>query len=110
QGVADGLPALPPEPPLPANSGCPADMALVDGGFLLDEKGREDTDEVLVAQNATCTFFRTGDHGVNALCDRFDADAWRARAAKLPKKPLRFCIDRYEYPNARGEFPLVVVT
>lgn len=109
QGVADALPPLPPEPEADA-SGCPPGMLHVKGSFVLDAKGRDDTDEVGAYQNQVCSFWRTTDHGENGLCDRFDAERWRARVATLPTKPLDFCVDRYEYPNAYGEFPLVVVT
>ncbi len=109
QGVADALPPLPPEAAA-GSAACPAGMLRVKGGFVLDDKGRADTDQVAAYQNAVCTFWRTPDHGENGLCDRFDADRWRAKVATLLKQPMDFCIDRYEYPNAHGEFPLVVVT
>jgi hypothetical protein len=109
QGVADELPALPSEPAADSR-GCTAGMLRVQGSYLLDRSSRDDTDAVVTYQNEICTFWRTPDHGENGLCDRFDAEKWRARVAELPKKPMDFCIDRYEYPNAYGEFPLVVVT
>jgi hypothetical protein len=109
QGVADSLPALPPEP-VGDPRGCASGMARVRGSFVIDASGRDDTDAVLAEQNATCTFWRTRTRGENGLCDRFDADKWRARVAALPKKAMDFCIDRYEYPNAYGELPLVAVT
>lgn len=109
QAVAEGQPALPPEPPR-AGGGCPAGMLRVRGGFLVDRAGREDTDEVQLAQDRACRRWRTADRGVNGLCDRFDAEAWRAIAAGFPRKPVDVCVDRFEYPNARGEYPLVVVT
>jgi hypothetical protein len=109
QGVAESLPALGPEPSANAR-GCSPGMLRVQGSYLLDAAGRDDTEGVAAAQNTTCAFWRTANHGENGLCDRFDADRWREKAAALPKKPLDFCIDRYEFPNAFGEFPLVVVT
>lgn len=109
QGVADGMNALSEEPPLDPR-GCPLGMVRVTGSFVVDQSGRDDTEAVTSYQNQACTFWRTADHGENGLCDRFDADRWRARVAALPKKPLDYCIDRYEYPNAYGELPLVVVT
>jgi hypothetical protein len=109
QGVAASLPALPPEPAADPG-GCPAGMLRVRGSVVVDASGRDDTDAVLAEQNATCTFWRTRTRGENGLCDRFDPDRWRARVAALPTKPMDFCIDRYEYPNAYGELPLVAVT
>lgn len=109
QPSATGLPALPPEPAA-GRGGCPAGMLPVDGELLLDADGREDTDGVQLAQDEACTKWRTDDRSVNGLCDRFDRDRWSAIRATLPRKHYRFCIDRYEFPNAYGEFPLVVVT
>jgi formylglycine-generating enzyme required for sulfatase activity len=108
QGVADG-PALPPEPPLDPK-GCPAGMVRVAGKYLLDRRGRDDSDEVMLAQNGACSRWRTEDHGLNGLCDRVDPDKWKAIADALPRRDVNVCVDRYEYPNAYGELPLVVVT
>ena len=109
QAVADDLPELPPEPSF-APSVCPGGMSLVEGEYLLDKDGRDDGDGVMLAQNQACAFFRTADHGINALCDRFDRAAWLRAVEGYPRRHLRVCVDRYEYPNRRGEFPLVVVT
>lgn len=109
QAASESLPALPAEEPRDPKR-CPAGMLLVEGGFLVDEKGRDDNDRVQSLQNEACTFWRTADHGVEGLCDRFDRQRWLESSRPLSRKPLRFCIDRYEFPNARGEFPLVVVT
>ncbi len=109
QPVADGLPPLPTETPRDSK-GCQAGMLPIEGGMLLDARGREDTDEVLILQNRACTHFRTNDHGVNALCDTFDRQKWLDLSRELPRKQLKLCIDRYEFPNVYGEFPLVVVT
>ena len=109
QGVAEPLPRLPAELPRDPK-GCGDGMLLVAGGFLVDESGRLDTDRVQSLQNESCTLWRTADHGLEGLCDRFDRERWVASTSRLSRKPLHFCIDRYEFPNAHGEFPLVVVT
>lgn len=109
QAVADSLPALAPESPIDAQD-CPAGMIRVQGEFLLDSRGKEDSDEIQLAQNEACAHWKTEDHGVNGLCDRFDPERWKNISAKFPRKTLRFCIDRYEYPGVYGEFPLVVTT
>jgi Sulfatase-modifying factor enzyme 1 len=109
QAAAEALPALPPEPPLDTK-GCPAGMVRIRGDYLLDSRAKDDSDELLLAQNRACAHFRSADHGVNGLCDRFDAARWQAESAKLPRTQLDFCIDRYEFPNSYGELPLVVTT
>lgn len=108
-GDASALPALPPEPPRPAGA-CPDGMLPLKGGFLLDREGREDTDGVQLEQNAVCSKWRTEDKGINGLCDVFDRDKWIARTKDFPRKELDVCIDRYEFPNRYGEYPLVVAT
>jgi sulfatase modifying factor 1 len=42
-------------------------------------------------------------------CAEFDRDRWLAVTRDLPTEPMHFCIDRFEYPNRRGEFPIIVV-
>jgi hypothetical protein len=109
QAVADGLAPLP-EAKQRGSGACPTGMLPIDGGFLVDPDGRDDTDFVLGLQNQSCTLWRTRNHGVEGLCDRFDRDRWLRAQAQLRRKPLSFCIDRYEFPNVHGEFPLVAVT
>lgn len=42
-------------------------------------------------------------------CASFDQEKWKALRDKLATKAMHFCIDRYEYPNKKGEFPVVYV-
>ncbi|MGE3672338.1 MAG: formylglycine-generating enzyme family protein [Polyangiaceae bacterium] len=91
-------------------AGCPAGMLRVKGKFLLDQKGREDTDDVQLVQNQSCKKWRTNDHGVNGLCDEFDRDDWLEKKRDLETRELDVCIDRFEFPNTFGEYPLVVTT
>lgn len=109
QASSESLPALAPERPLQP-SRCPDGMILVQGRYLADTRGRDDSDEVLLAQNEACTRWLTGDRGLNGLCTRFDPGKWQRAQARFPRAELSYCIDRYEFPNAWGEFPLVVVT
>jgi sulfatase modifying factor 1 len=109
QRIAEGEALLPTETKR-ENGTCEAGMLPVKGGLLLDPKGRDDNDEVLLLQNRACTHFLTANHGVSSLCDRFDREKWLELSRELPRKQLEFCIDRYEFPNSYGEYPLVVVT
>ncbi len=43
-------------------------------------------------------------------CARFDRDAWLDVARRLPTKSMRFCMDRFEYPNRRGTYPFIAVS
>jgi len=42
-------------------------------------------------------------------CASFDKDKWKALRDKLPTKAMHFCIDRFEYPNKKGENPVIYV-
>lgn len=43
-------------------------------------------------------------------CARYDERTWRRIAAKLPTAPMHYCIDRFEYPNVLGAFPVVMAS
>lgn len=43
-------------------------------------------------------------------CDEYDAVLWRDLIAPLPTKSMHFCMDRFEYPNVRGAYPIIFVT
>ena len=109
QGVAAGQPALPPEPPLDTR-GCPAGMLHVKGGFLVDAKGRDNNDNVQIAQDRACSHWRTKAHDIGGVCERFDRQRWLGIQKTLGREPLDYCIDRYEFPDVYGQFPVVVVT
>ena len=42
-------------------------------------------------------------------CASFDKKKWEAVRDKLPTKDMHFCIDRFEYPNRKGEYPVIYV-
>ncbi len=43
-------------------------------------------------------------------CGAYDRDKWLALSKDLPTKPQHFCIDRFEYPNKKDEYPVVLVS
>jgi len=43
-------------------------------------------------------------------CAEYDRDKWLSLSKDLPTQPLHFCIDRFEYPNRKGEYPLILVS
>lgn len=110
QAVADDLPALRPSAdgsdPKLASGRCPPGMIAVTGNGLVDRRGRDDSDEVERAQDATCESWRVP----GRICDTFSEEKWKAASQAFPRKQMQFCIDRFEYPNRLGEFPLVVAT
>jgi hypothetical protein len=42
-------------------------------------------------------------------CAEYDRDRWRALSKNLRTKTMAFCIDRFEFPNRKGESPMVMV-
>ena len=42
-------------------------------------------------------------------CQTFDKDKWAAVRDKLTTKDMHFCIDRFEYPNRKGEYPVIYI-
>ncbi|MBX3259315.1 MAG: SUMF1/EgtB/PvdO family nonheme iron enzyme [Labilithrix sp.] len=43
-------------------------------------------------------------------CAEYDRDKWLRLSKDLPTQPLRFCIDRFEYPNRKDEYPIILVS
>jgi formylglycine-generating enzyme len=43
-------------------------------------------------------------------CATYDRDRWLAISKDLPSRPMAFCIDRFEYPNRKGENPIVMAS
>jgi sulfatase modifying factor 1 len=87
---------------------CGAGMVHVAGNFLLDVAGSEAGAGIERLQDDTCS--RWIDREYPARCATFERDKWLAASKELPRKPMDFCIDRFEYPNLRGQNPYVVVT
>ena len=49
-------------------------------------------------------------HGIPERCGQFDEARWKAYVNELPTVDESFCIDRYEYPNVKGQYPWVFVS
>ena len=43
-------------------------------------------------------------------CAVFDEAKWHLLSRSLPTEPMHFCIDRFEYPDRKGSYPVVAVT
>lgn len=84
---------------------CPAGMELAAGEYLLDARGK-DTEAVREWQDKSCSKWR----GKTRVCEEFDEQKWATLRKKGQRRPMQVCVDRYEYPNQKDEFPLVVVS
>ncbi len=90
-----------------ANRGaCAPGMIEVRGKYKLDAQGRDGDLEEL--QNSACVDWISRDFP--ARCKTFDRQGWLDISQKLPTKALHFCIDRFEYPNQKGQNPIIVAT
>jgi hypothetical protein len=87
---------------------CGPGMVEVSGRYKLDADGKDSSGGVEELQNSACVDWISKDFP--ARCKTFDRPGWLDLSQKLPTKPLRFCMDRFEYPNKKGENPVIVVT
>jgi hypothetical protein len=86
------------------NGPCRMGMVEVAGRMKLD--GPAGSVEML--QDRTCTKWIRREFP--ARCGAFDRAMWLDASPALPTKEMRFCIDRFEYPNRKGAYPLIFVT
>lgn len=82
---------------------CPAGMVEVAGRMKTDGDV-----SIEALQETTCTEWIRRQYPQR--CARFDRDQWLTVSAALQTKPMRFCIDRFEWPNRRGAYPVIFVT
>ena len=89
---------------------CGPGMIDVAGNMKIDppRKSLFDDNSVEEFQKKTCTKWINKDYPER--CQSFDRDQWLAMSAKLPTKPMHYCMDRYEYPNVEGDYPLIMVS
>jgi formylglycine-generating enzyme required for sulfatase activity len=84
---------------------CPAGMVEVQGLMMVDGEGYYD--DVEAYQKSTCVSWLN--QTFPERCARFDEERWRVRSAFIPRRPMHFCIDRFEYPDRRGAYPWIMV-
>lgn len=80
---------------------CPAGMVSVRGRMV-------DEPNVDALQLRACTKWISREFPER--CAEYDRDKWLAIVKDLPTKPMDFCIDRFEFPNVKGQNPIVMVT
>lgn len=59
-------------------------------------------------QDTACTDWIARDYPER--CASFDRVEWARLSAPIPTRAMRFCIDRFEYPNEKGAYPIIDVT
>jgi sulfatase modifying factor 1 len=83
---------------------CAQGMIEVQGSMKIDS----DRGTVEGIQDTTCTDWISREFPER--CATFDADRWQTLSKELPVRAEHFCVDRFEYPNRKGAYPLIAVT
>lgn len=89
---------------------CPAGMVEVQGNMKLDPSPNAayDLNSVEEMQKTTCTKWINRDYPER--CAEFDRAKWLEVSKELETQPMHFCMDRFEYPNQKGAYPLIYVS
>ena len=83
---------------------CPQGMVEVQGSMKIDSEHGN----VELLQDSVCTDWINRDFPER--CARFDVERWQHVSHDLPVKPQHFCVDRFEYPDRKGAFPIIAIT
>jgi hypothetical protein len=88
---------------------CPAGMVEVQGRMKVDPSANAyyDQNSIEELQKQTCTKWINRDYPER--CQSFDRAKWLELSKELPTQPKHFCVDRFEYPNQKGEYPVIMV-
>lgn len=111
-GAADA--DTPDAAPLPGSSeGCPADMVIVRGDYCPevnqvclehhDEYNRDETKKKEKRDKGE----DVGRSTVSERCLRYKEPT---ECLSKQRRPMRFCMDRYEWPNKKGELPALLIS
>ncbi len=85
---------------------CRAGMVEVEGRMHVDGWGYSDMIDEL--QKSACVDWIS--RAFPERCRRFDDERWQHLSSSIPTQSMRFCIDRFEYPNRRGSYPWIMVS
>jgi hypothetical protein len=84
-------------------------MIEVKGNMKVDPSATAayDGKSVEEMQKSTCTKWISRDYPER--CAEFGRDKWLTISKELPTKPMHYCMDRFEYPNRKGDYPVIMV-
>lgn len=99
---------------LPGTSeGCPDDMVLVHGDYCPDvlqkclEEHEEYKNDEERKREARAKGKTPAPSTVSERCLRYEEPS---KCLSKKRRPMRFCVDRYEYPNKKGELPALLIS
>ncbi len=86
---------------------CGEGMIEIEGKMRMDPPnlGLFDTRSIEEQQKLTCTKWINREYPER--CASFDREKWLAIAATYATKDMHFCMDRFEYPNQKGQYPII---
>ncbi len=88
---------------------CGPGMVDVKGRMLMErESNPHAAGRIDLVQQSTCTEWIQREYPER--CAQFDRDAWLQKSEGFPRKDMHFCVDRFEYPNVVGQYPLIYVS
>ncbi|HEY4116665.1 MAG TPA: SUMF1/EgtB/PvdO family nonheme iron enzyme [Byssovorax sp.] len=89
---------------------CSAGMVEVKGNMKLDPSPNAFYDQRSIEelQKTTCTKWINKEYPER--CAVFDRAKWLEASKDLGTRPMSFCIDRYEYPDQKGDYPWISVS
>ncbi len=89
---------------------CGSGMVEVKGHMKLDPSSNSfyDRNSIEELQKTTCTRWIQREYPER--CAVFDRDKWLAISSEFPTRLMHFCMDRFEYPNAKGAYPWIGVS
>jgi len=88
---------------------CPVGMVQVSGAMKREpDPNPYSPNRIATMQLTTCVDWISKDYPER--CRQFDRDKWIAIAAEIDSKPMSYCIDRFEYPNLAGQYPIIFVS
>jgi len=88
---------------------CPVGMVEVQGNMILEpERNPYSSGRIETMQLKTCTDWIQKEYPER--CAKFDRSRWLEMISGLETKPMHFCIDRFEYPSRKGQYPMIYVS
>ncbi|MSP24640.1 MAG: hypothetical protein EXR75_05645 [Myxococcales bacterium] len=88
---------------------CSPGMVEVQGRMLLEREANPQAEgRIDFLQQKTCTDWIQREYPER--CAKFDRDRWLKKSETFARKEMHYCVDRFEYPNVIGQYPIIFVS
>lgn len=88
---------------------CPEGMIEIKGNMKMDPLPNATIDQNSIEEQQKTTCTKWINREFPERCAQFDREKWLEKSQKYSTKAMRFCIDRFEYPNLKGAYPIIMV-